>query len=115
MLSFVPLSASGLGLARLILHETGTSGCRSSIFLSNSGGIPMVVSLTLRYGDGSSERVKLAAEIWKVGPHVRLDRNTTRDLEAVEIDAAHNLPDGRRANNAWTRRAPNGRGTRHEH
>jgi hypothetical protein len=63
----------------------------------------MPVDLTLTYGDGAKETVRLPVEVWYLGNHYVYDRPTTRDLVRVEIDAGRNFPDVRRANNVWTR------------
>jgi hypothetical protein len=82
----------------------GANGATTAtIALSNPGGIPMVVPLTLRFADGSSQELKLPADVWRGGARYALERPVPKDLVSVEIDAAHNIPDGRRSNNMWRR------------
>jgi hypothetical protein len=73
------------------------------IYLSSLGAMPMVVPLTLRFADGTSETVKLPVDIWRRANHQVYERNFTRELTGVEIDEKQNLPDVRRANNSWVK------------
>jgi aminopeptidase N len=87
-----------------VTSASDSSGARfARIWLSSPGQLPMPVDLTLSYGDGSTETVRLPVEAWYLGNHYVYDRPTTRDLVRVEIDAARNFPDVRRANNVWAK------------
>jgi len=86
-----------------VTSASDSTGRFARIWLSSPGQLPMPVDLTLSYGDGTKETVRLPVEVWYLGNHYVYDRPTTRDLVKVEIDAGRNFPEVRRANNVWAR------------
>ena len=84
--------------------RTDSTGARiARIWLSSPGQLPMPLDLTLTYADGSSETVRLPVEIWLLGNHYVYERPVPGELAKIEIDARHDIPDVRRANNVWTK------------
>jgi aminopeptidase N len=75
----------------------------TGIFLASPGGLPMPVDLRLGFADGSAQSVRLPVEIWYEGNRFVYVRSFPSDLVRVEIDSEKQLPDVRRANNAWSR------------
>ncbi len=75
----------------------------TGIFLSSPGGLPMPVDLRLGFADGSSTNVRLPIEIWYNGSRFVYVRQYPSDVVKIEVDPAHNFPDVRRGNNAWTK------------
>jgi hypothetical protein len=47
--------------------------------------------------------VRLPVEIWLLGNHYVYERPVPGEVTKVEIDAAHDIPDVRRANNVWAK------------
>jgi hypothetical protein len=87
-----------------VTTASDSSGTRSArIWLSSPGQLPMPVDLTLTWGDGTKQMTRLPVEVWYLGNHYMYELPATRDLVRVEVDASHNFPDVRRANNVWTR------------
>src|SRR5712692_7358210 len=85
-----------------VTSASDSSGARSArIWLSSPGQLPMPVDLTLTWGDGTKQTVRLPVEVWYLGNHYVYDLPATRDLVRVEIDAGHDIPDVRRGNNVW--------------
>jgi hypothetical protein len=81
--------------------STGAKVAR--VALSSPGQLPLPVDLTLTSADGTSETVRLPIEIWYLGNHYVYERPVPGDLAKVEIDARHDTPDVRRANNVWAK------------
>ncbi len=87
-----------------VTTATDSAGTRSvRVWLSSPGQLPMPVDLTLTWGDGTKQTARLPVEVWYLGNHYVYDLPSTRDLVKVEIDAGHDIPDVRRANNVWTK------------
>ena len=87
-----------------VTTATDSSGTRSArIWLSSPGQLPMPVDLTLTWGDGTKQTARLPVEVWYLGNHYVYDLPAPRDLVRVEVDASHNFPDVRRANNVWAK------------
>jgi hypothetical protein len=83
---------------------TGAAGRTAQVFLSSAGHVPMVVPLTFTFADGTTQQVKLPADVWRAGARIAVTRNVPKDIAQIEIDAKHNLPDVRRENNIWRHR-----------
>jgi peptidase M1-like protein len=73
------------------------------IWLSSPGELPMPLDLTLTYATGSSDTVRLPVEVWYLGNHYGYVRPVPGEITKVEIDARHEIPDVRRANNVWAK------------
>jgi hypothetical protein len=75
------------------------------IELSNVGGLLTPVVLKLDYTDGSSEEMKLPAEIWRFNPEKTSKLLfTKKELKAVTFDPRQDLVDTDEENNYWPRR-----------
>ncbi len=76
------------------------------IDFSNKGGIVMPLPLRLEYTDGSTEEVKLGAELWRynTGKCSKLIM-TTKELKSVTLDPRDEMADVDIENNFWPRRA----------
>ena len=75
------------------------------IEFSNVGGIVMPVILKLDYTDGSSEELKLPAEIWRFNTEKASKFiMTKKELRAVTFDPREELADTDVENNYWPRR-----------
>ena len=76
------------------------------IDFSNKGGIVMPLPLRLEYTDGSTEDVKLGAELWRynTGKCSKLIM-TTKELKSVTLDPRDEMADVDIENNFWPRRA----------
>lgn len=86
-----------------VTTATDSSGTRfARVWLSSPGELPMPVDLTLSYGDGAQETVRLPVDVWYLGNHYVYDHPTKKDVVKVEIDVGRHFPDVRRANNVWT-------------
>ena len=71
----------------------------------NIGGLVMPVILKLDYEDGSSETVRIPAEIWRQNSKaVTWQHVTPKVLKAAEVDPQWETADADRSNNAYPRR-----------
>lgn len=76
------------------------------IELNNLGGLLTPVILKLDYTDGSSEEMKLPAEIWRFNTEKTSKLHfTKKELKAVTFDPRQELVDTDVENNFWPRRA----------
>ncbi len=75
------------------------------IDLANVGGIVMPLPLRLEFTDGSTEELKLGAELWRyhTGKCSKLIM-TTKELKSVTLDPRDELADCDLENNFWPRR-----------
>jgi len=87
-----------------IIQRTDTGVTR--VVLSSPGTLPMPVDVRIQYNDGSSDRLRLPAEIWYMGPKYVWVRKFPKPVSAVELDPDMWLPDVNRANNVFPRQAP---------
>jgi hypothetical protein len=72
----------------------------------NVGGIPTPLPLKFTYADGSTKEVMIPAEIWRYSQKVVTKLFVeTKKVTSVELDAAHQIADANRANNAWPSRS----------
>ena len=73
--------------------------------MSNVGGLVMPVLLKIDYTDGTSEELKLPAEIWRFNTE-RASKLlfTKKELKAVTFDPRQELVDTDVENNFWPRR-----------
>jgi len=55
------------------------------INLSNKGGLVMPVILEFEYADGSTEVIRIPAEIWKIGTSTNVSKVFAREKEVVSI------------------------------
>jgi hypothetical protein len=75
------------------------------IELSNHGGLIMPVILKLEYTDGSSEEIKLPAEVWRFDSTQTSKLHfTLKELKSVTFDPRQELVDTDIENNFWPRR-----------
>ncbi|MEQ1748463.1 MAG: M1 family metallopeptidase [Prosthecobacter sp.] len=75
------------------------------IEFSNMGGLVMPIILKLDYTDGSSEELKLPAEIWRFNTEKASKFIVTKkELKAVTFDPRQELVDTDIENNFWPRR-----------
>ncbi len=72
---------------------------------ANKGGLVSPIPLTLTFADGATETLTLPAEIWRRNAH-HVTRLIIRDREmvAIALDDAHELPDADRSDNHFPRR-----------
>lgn len=72
---------------------------------SNDGGVIMPVILEITYKGGSTEELRIPAEVWRQDPK-SFAKMIIRDKEiiSVEIDPLRETADTERANNYWPRR-----------
>jgi len=77
---------------------------------SNKGGLVMPLILAIRYEDGSSEELRLPAEIWRLDPH-KLTRLHVTDkiIASITVDPHWETADTDTYNNHWPRRAEESR------
>ena len=76
-----------------------------AIEMSNNGGLVTPVILKLDYTDGSSEEMKLPAEVWRFSPGKTTKLLfTPKELKAVTFDPRQELTDTDVENNFWPRR-----------
>jgi hypothetical protein len=76
------------------------------IELSNLGGMVTPVPLKLDYTDGTSEELKIPAEIWRFNTEKASKVHlTAKELKAVTFDPRQELMDTEIENNFWPRRA----------
>jgi cell division protein YceG involved in septum cleavage len=67
----------------------------------NQTDMVMPVMLRIEYEDGSTEDLKLPAEVW-YNRHVINERlRTDKTVIKVTLDPNHELPDANRRNNVW--------------
>ncbi|MES2694225.1 MAG: M1 family metallopeptidase [Verrucomicrobiota bacterium] len=73
---------------------------------TNVGGIVMPLPLRLEYTDGTTEEMKLGAELWRYnsGKCSKLIM-TTKELKAITLDPRDEMADVDIENNFWPRRA----------
>ena len=75
------------------------------IEFANVGGIPTPLILRLDYADGTSEELKLPAEIWRYNTEKAAKLlMTPKELKAVTFDPRQELADCDIENNFWPRR-----------
>lgn len=76
------------------------------IDFSNIGGILMPLPLRLEYTDGTTEELKLGAEIWRYNS-AKCSKliMTTKELKSVSLDPRDEMADVDLENNLWPRRA----------
>jgi hypothetical protein len=74
--------------------------------LSNLGGLVMPVILKVDYTDGSTEELRLPAEIWRVdnAKTAKLIL-TTKEIKSLQLDPHEETADADVENNFWPRRA----------
>jgi len=71
----------------------------------NIGGLVMPIILKLDYEDGSSETIRIPAEVWRQSPKaVTWQHVTPKLLKAAEVDPQWETADADRSNNAYPRR-----------
>jgi len=87
-----------------IIQRTDTGVTR--IVLSSPGTLPMPVDVRVQFNDGSSDRIRMPAEAWYMGPRYIWVRRFPKPVAAVELDPDLWLPDVNRANNSFPRQAP---------
>jgi hypothetical protein len=76
-----------------------------AIEMSNNGGLLTPVIIKLDYADGSSEEMKLPAEVWRFNPEKTTKLLfTAKELKAVTFDPRQELTDTDVENNFWPRR-----------
>ena len=92
------------GLDEEQLRLLKTDGKFYAMDITNSGGLPMPVILKLTYEDGSTEEVRIPAEIWRADNQkvtkVLLRKKT---LKAVELDPNREIADVDRTDNMLPR------------
>lgn len=67
---------------------------------TNEGGVVMPIILEFTFADGSTEMVRIPAEIWRYNPdHVTWTYMTDREVVSVELDPLHEIADADRSDN----------------
>ncbi|MFI0348711.1 MAG: M1 family aminopeptidase [Chthoniobacterales bacterium] len=75
------------------------------IDFSNRGGLVMPIILKIDYTDGSSEEMRIPAEIWRFNNEsVSKFLITTKEIKSLELDPHEETADIDRNNNYWPRR-----------
>jgi hypothetical protein len=73
---------------------------------SNLGGVVMPIIVQLTYDDGTTETIKIPAEIWRQNNRtVTWQHVTTKTVTAVMVDPMQQTADADLANNGWPREA----------
>ena len=74
--------------------------------LSNLGGLVMPVILKIDYADGSTEKMRIPAEIWRVD-NAKTSKliMTSKEIKALQLDPHEETADADLENNFWPRRA----------
>lgn len=71
----------------------------------NIGGLVMPVPLKLEYADGSTEIIRIPAEVWRKNPlAVTWQHVTPKTLKSAEVDPMWEIADADRSNNHYPRR-----------
>jgi hypothetical protein len=80
------------------------------IKLKNDGGLPMPVTLELTYEDGSTEELRIPAEIWRRDAR-RVDKMViaTKKLTRVEVDPFSEIADADASDNVYPPEIPKSR------
>ncbi|MEP6495303.1 MAG: M1 family metallopeptidase [bacterium] len=76
----------------------------TSIHLSNRGSMVMPAELSLTFGDGTRQTVKLPVEMWNLGDRFVYRVPGTKAVVVAEIDPRRALPDVDRSNNRVSQR-----------
>jgi len=72
---------------------------------TNEGGVVMPIILEFTFADGSTEMVRIPAEVWRYDPqHVTWSYLTTREVVSVEVDPLQETADSDRSDNYFPRR-----------
>jgi hypothetical protein len=73
---------------------------------SNVGGLVMPIILKIDYTDGSTEELRIPAEIWRID-NVKAAKliMTQKEIKALQIDPHEEIGDAEVENNFWPRRA----------
>lgn len=75
------------------------------IDFSNKGGLVMPIILQINYTDGTSEEMRIPAEIWRFNNEkVSKLLITSKELKSLEVDPHEETADVDRDNNYWPRR-----------
>jgi aminopeptidase N len=82
---------------------TAREGGGSNVVLENRGTMVMPAELSLTYGDGTTEVVRLPVEMWNLGSRFTFRVPGGKEVRRAELDPRHVLPDVDRANNVWSR------------
>ncbi|MDQ8153052.1 MAG: M1 family metallopeptidase [Gemmatimonadota bacterium] len=76
------------------------------VTLEQKGGIVMPVEMDLTYTDGTTERVKLPADIWRTNEKVfTWGKFTSKEISQVVLDPDEAFADINRGNNTWKKPA----------
>ncbi|MDP1889432.1 MAG: M1 family metallopeptidase [Gemmatimonadaceae bacterium] len=76
------------------------------ITIEQQGGIVMPVEMEITYTDGTKERVKLPADIWRANEKVfNYGKFSNKDIAQVIVDPDEAYADVNRANNTWKKPA----------
>ena len=76
------------------------------ITLEQQGGIVMPVEMEITYTDGTKERVKLPADIWRANEKVfNYGKFSSKDIAKVVVDPDEAYADVNRSNNTWKKPA----------
>lgn len=87
------------GFPDLAVGSVDTDG----IVIENRGTMPMTVSGTIEFTDGTSERFMRSAEVWKSGNlSITIPYPTRKTVKKVALDDPH-VSDTIRENNVWER------------
>ena len=76
----------------------------TTVYLSNRGTMVMPATLSLTFGDGTTQEVKLPIEMWNLGDQFAYRVPGSKTVQRVVVDPKSALPDVDRGNNAWPRR-----------
>ena len=77
-----------------------------SLTFSNVGGVVMPIIVRFTYDDGTTETVKVPAEIWRRNNRQVIWRHVTdKTIASVMVDPLQQTADADMANNAWPRAA----------
>lgn len=71
------------------------------ITIANLERMPMPVTVEVKEKSGKTGRITLPVEIWQHGSVWQFNYKSTGELQQVEIDPDHTLPDVNSANNIW--------------
>jgi aminopeptidase N len=76
------------------------------ITIEQKGGIVMPVEMDVTYTDGTTERVKLPADIWRANEKVfTYGKFTSKEIAQVVVDPDEAFADVSRSNNTWKKPA----------
>ena len=90
------------GLPDLAISKASKKGNQLSVTVSNKGGRPVPVDLTIEYADGSKEKIHRTIAVWEKGADATtLTANIKQNINRLVLGDAH-TPDSNPKDNIYT-------------